>query len=63
MTLHQPFGKHRRLIDEIRFVGVGVPAWPFEGGHEAITMEQMMSRRRLSDLEGGLPGSAPDPQV
>lgn len=30
-----------------------VPARPFQGGDEAVTMEQVMSRRRLSDLEGG----------
>lgn len=53
MTPHQPFGKDGRLIDEIGFAVVRVPARSIEGANEAVTMDHMMSRRRLSDLQGG----------
>src|SRR6202163_868342 len=44
---------HGFLIDEIGSAVVCVPPRSIEGSDEAVTMEHVMSRRRLGDLQGG----------
>jgi hypothetical protein len=53
MAPQQPLGKYGRLIDEIGVAVMRVPARSLEGSDEAVTMEHVMSRRRLCDLQGG----------